>query len=62
MGALPKKKRTRARIGHRQSAYRVSAPAFNRCPQCRSPRLPHRICSSCGYYNGRQVISKETAV
>ncbi|MCH2524859.1 MAG: 50S ribosomal protein L32 [Dehalococcoidia bacterium] len=24
--------------------------------------MPHRICSSCGYYNGRQVISKETAV
>jgi ribosomal protein L32 len=26
------------------------------CPQCKQPKLPHRVCAVCGYYNGRQVI------
>ena len=61
MGALPKKKRTRSRIGHRKIAYRLYVPQFSNCPQCRSPRRPHRVCGVCGYYNGREVIIKEEA-
>jgi large subunit ribosomal protein L32 len=26
------------------------------CPKCGEPVLPHRICSFCGYYNGKEVI------
>ena len=59
MGALPKKKRTRSRIGHRKSAYRLNVPQALSCPHCRSYRLPHRVCGACGYYNGREVIVKE---
>ena len=62
MGALPKKKRTRARIGNRQFSYRLFAPQLNACPQCHSPRRPHRVCPVCGYYNGREVIAKEETV
>ncbi len=61
MGALPKKKRTRSRIGHRKSAYRLHVPQFSACPRCRSMRRPHRVCGACGYYNGREVIVKEEA-
>ncbi|MDE2860356.1 MAG: 50S ribosomal protein L32 [Chloroflexota bacterium] len=61
MGALPKKKRTRSRIGHRRTAYRLYVPQLGACPQCRSPRRPHRVCGVCGYYNGREVIAKEEA-
>ena len=25
------------------------------CPQCHEPKLPHTVCSHCGYYRGRQV-------
>ncbi|MDD5668647.1 MAG: 50S ribosomal protein L32, partial [Candidatus Omnitrophica bacterium] len=25
-------------------------------PQCKQPKLPHRICKVCGFYKGRQVI------
>ena len=28
----------------------------NVCPQCKSPKLPHRACSNCGTYKGREVI------
>ncbi|MBR2471387.1 MAG: 50S ribosomal protein L32, partial [Clostridia bacterium] len=27
------------------------------CPQCREYKMPHRICSACGYYNGKEVIA-----
>lgn len=61
MGALPKKKRTRSRIGHRRIGYRLKVPEIGTCPQCHQPRRPHRVCDPCGYYNGREVIAKEEA-
>jgi large subunit ribosomal protein L32 len=30
------------------------------CSNCKKPRLPHRVCPHCGYYNGRPVIVIET--
>jgi large subunit ribosomal protein L32 len=30
------------------------------CPQCKSLKLPHRVCPVCGYYNGRQAIEIKT--
>lgn len=29
------------------------------CSQCKSPKMPHRICPVCGYYNGKQVFDFE---
>ena len=29
------------------------------CPQCKSPKLPHRACPKCGTYKGREVIVLE---
>jgi len=28
-----------------------------KCPNCGANRLNHRVCPSCGYYNGKQVIT-----
>ena len=25
------------------------------CPQCHEPKAPHRVCTNCGYYRGRQA-------
>jgi large subunit ribosomal protein L32 len=27
------------------------------CPQCGANQEPHRVCPSCGYYRGRQVLT-----
>ncbi len=32
-------------------------PQVTMCPQCASPYVPHRVCPSCGFYNGRQVLT-----
>ncbi|MCY3690613.1 MAG: 50S ribosomal protein L32 [Chloroflexota bacterium] len=57
MGALPKKKLTRARKGRRLSspAYRLRAMSPARCPRCGQAKLPHAACPACGYYRGRSV-------
>lgn len=53
---LPKRKYARARQGERRSHLGVKAPALVECPQCHSPKPPHRVCPTCGTYDGRQVI------
>lgn len=27
------------------------------CPQCKSKVMPHRVCSSCGFYKGEEIIN-----
>jgi large subunit ribosomal protein L32 len=40
----------------------LKLPQLNQCPQCAAPYVPHRVCPSCGFYKGRQVITvKATA-
>ncbi|HEX9975853.1 MAG TPA: 50S ribosomal protein L32 [Dehalococcoidales bacterium] len=56
MGPLPKRKYAKARQGKRRNHIKVSPPSTQLCPQCQSPKLPHRACPTCGYYNGREVV------
>lgn len=39
----------------RQAANRYKGIESNVCPNCQAPRLPHRACSKCGFYKGKQV-------
>jgi large subunit ribosomal protein L32 len=57
--AVPKKKQTKSRSGKRAANWRSKAPAYADCPQCRQPKLPHRVCGNCGYYAGRQAVEVE---
>jgi large subunit ribosomal protein L32 len=54
--AVPKQKQSHARTTQRRSQHKISAPTYNACPQCHSPRLPHRVCPVCGSYKGREVV------
>jgi len=37
-------------------------PTVQTCPNCSAPRIPHRVCLQCGFYNGKQVTkAKSTA-
>ncbi len=58
--AVPKRKVSRTRRDKRRSqVWKLSAPAFSRCRQCGELKLAHRVCPSCGYYNGKAVINEE---
>ena len=55
--AVPKKRQSSARRDRRRSHDALPAPRLNECPQCHSPRLPHRVCPTCGTYRGREVVN-----
>lgn len=54
--AVPKRKTTRATRDARRSTHHVEGPARSVCPQCHQPKLPHRVCLGCGYYDGKEII------
>ncbi|MDP2917014.1 MAG: 50S ribosomal protein L32, partial [Dehalococcoidia bacterium] len=56
MGPLPKRKYAKARAGERRAHIKLEPPAMNVCPQCHSVKLAHRVCPTCGYYNGREEV------
>jgi large subunit ribosomal protein L32 len=57
--AVPKKRTSSARRDKRRANHKAAEPTLNRCPRCHSPRLPHRVCPTCGTYAGREVITHE---
>lgn len=57
--AVPKGKTTRTKRDQRRSHWKGAPPTYAVCPQCRQPKLPHRVCANCGYYGGRQAVEVE---
>lgn len=57
--AVPKRKTGRAKTASRRATHNIDAPALSVCPQCHQPKLPHRVCPECGYYNGKEVIETD---
>ncbi|MCC7403815.1 MAG: 50S ribosomal protein L32 [Bdellovibrionales bacterium] len=55
----PKKKSSRMRKGHRRSHDKVTRPTVHNCPNCSAIYRPHRVCLSCGYYKGEEVIAAQ---
>jgi large subunit ribosomal protein L32 len=54
--AVPKKKMSRSRTRRRKAGWKVAAPATVACQRCGEQHLPHRLCSNCGTYDGREVV------
>ncbi len=59
--AHPKRRHSATRGRKRRTHYKLTPPNVVDCPHCHSPRLPHHVCTQCGYYNGRQVIDQAEA-
>jgi large subunit ribosomal protein L32 len=57
--ATPKGKTTKSKSRMRAASWKAKVPTYSECPQCRQPKLPHRVCGNCGYYAGREVIEVE---
>jgi large subunit ribosomal protein L32 len=57
----PKYKTPRSKTRRRRSHLRMEVPNVIKCPQCKEPKLPHRVCLSCGVYDGRQVFKLDEA-
>lgn len=55
----PKKRHSRARQGKRRASISLKSPKSILCPNCKSPILSHMVCKNCGFYKGKEVISKK---
>ncbi|MDR1409197.1 MAG: 50S ribosomal protein L32 [Oscillospiraceae bacterium] len=55
--AVPKRKTSKARRDRRRSSvWKLTAPTLEKCPKCGEYKRPHRVCTACGQYKGREVI------
>ncbi len=60
--AVPKGKVSKARRDKRRSSvWKLEQPNVLVCPKCGAARLPHRICTSCWTYNGRDYSKNAEA-
>ena len=57
--AVPKRRQSSTRGKKRRTHDAITLPNPSACPQCGEPRMPHRVCPSCGYYKDRLVVAKE---
>ena len=58
--ATPKRKTSKARRDKRRSnVWKLATPGMVKCSHCGEFNLAHRVCSNCGYYNGKEIIKKE---
>ena len=51
--AVPARKTSKAKKNKRRTHYKLTIKGLNECPNC------GEICANCGYYDGKDVMSKE---
>ncbi|MBR3249619.1 MAG: 50S ribosomal protein L32 [Clostridia bacterium] len=57
--AQPKRRWSKARTHKRRSTWKLEEATLGTCPRCHEPIMPHRVCSNCGYYNGKEIVAKK---
>lgn len=56
----PARKTCKARRDSRRAqTFKAKTPGIVECPQCHEMKLAHRVCKSCGYYKGKEVVVTE---
>ncbi len=58
--AVPKRRQSKSRRDKRRSTKKIGSVNYSVCPQCKSVKLPHRICGECGYYGEKQILKSDT--
>ncbi|MGI6082173.1 MAG: 50S ribosomal protein L32 [Limnochordia bacterium] len=58
--ANPKRRHSKSRTRLRRATWSAAAATVTNCSRCHEPKLPHRVCSNCGTYAGRQVLEVES--
>ena len=56
MATVPKSRISRSKKRMRRSHMGITDYSFSTCNNCGSTVTPHRLCRSCGWYKGSQVV------
>ena len=60
--AVPKRKTSKARRDKRRSnVWKLNPINFSKCSRCGELKLAHRVCLSCGFYRGKELIKIQEA-
>jgi large subunit ribosomal protein L32 len=54
--AVPRNRVSNSKKNLRRSHHAKKPKSIQACTQCGKATLPHRICSHCGSYKGRQIL------
>ncbi len=57
----PVKRHSKTRRNTRRAHDFLTPDNLSVCPQCNQPKLPHRVCPTCGIYRGRDYKKPEKA-
>ncbi|MCL1908597.1 MAG: 50S ribosomal protein L32 [Holophagaceae bacterium] len=52
----PKRRHSKARRDRRRAHDGLDVMSSATCQNCGTAKIPHRVCPSCGFYRGRQVV------
>lgn len=55
--ATPKKRLSRSKRGMRRAHDFLTPQTVISCANCSATVLPHHVCSSCGYYKGKEIVA-----
>lgn len=56
--AVPFRRTSKTRRDKRRTHFKLEVPGMVQCDRCGEYKLSHRVCKSCGSYNGRDVIKQ----
>lgn len=54
--AVPFRRTSKTKKAMRRTHLKKDAPALTTCSKCGNTLKPHRACTKCGYYAGKEVI------
>jgi large subunit ribosomal protein L32 len=54
--AVPRNRMSNARKNSKRAHHAKQPKQVTPCPHCGTASLSHRVCSSCGQYNSRDVL------
>ena len=57
--AVPKRRTSKQRKRKRSTHFKAEGVTVSPCPKCGDPKVPHRVCPSCGHYRGKPVLEVE---
>ena len=52
----PKRRHSKSRGMKRRTHYKAPVPSLMACPNCGEMKLTHKVCSSCGFYDGKSIV------
>ncbi|MCI4625831.1 MAG: 50S ribosomal protein L32 [Candidatus Magnetoovum sp. WYHC-5] len=55
--ANPTSRHSKSRRDKRRANWKGRVPNLGKCPKCGEPKMPHKVCVSCGTYKDRNIIA-----